>query len=169
MATTPDQNELCEVTIRPLRRTGTPGVWLSRDGRYSFYRHESDPQPKRWFIYDESRASEKLSIRRMGVEPINEGSGITSLRDAVAWAEDDATALSDPGGSDARDQRRRRAFGCPICGVQITAAHYKRHVNAHERRGVPTATVNAAWRAFVAFNETRTATHENPSEVRPQR
>lgn len=38
---------------------------------------------------------------------------------------------------------------CPICGRPIALSHFKRHVNAHERRGYPTPLVNRAWVAFV--------------------
>lgn len=35
----------------PLRRIG-PGRWQSRDGHWTFLRHESDPSPKRWYAYE---------------------------------------------------------------------------------------------------------------------
>lgn len=36
--------------IRPLRRVGD-GVWRSRNERWTFLRHNSDPHPQRWFAY----------------------------------------------------------------------------------------------------------------------
>lgn len=64
---------------KPLRKI-KHGVWESRDGEFLFVRHESDPNPKRWFVYD------KVDGERSEL-PINEGSGITSLAAAVAWVE----------------------------------------------------------------------------------
>lgn len=61
--------------------------------------------------------------------------------------------------------RLRPAFDCPICGLQITAPHYKRHVNAHERRGVSTAKVDAAWRAFIEHDQAATATPEGAARM----
>lgn len=61
--------------IRPLRRVGR-GVWRSRDENWTFMRHESDPSPKRWFVYEGDDR-----------DPANEGSGIITLADAVRWVE----------------------------------------------------------------------------------
>jgi hypothetical protein len=45
-----------DFTIFPLRR-GTPGNWMSRDNRWAFMRHESDPSPKRFERIDMGRAA----------------------------------------------------------------------------------------------------------------
>jgi hypothetical protein len=38
------------VSVRPLRLYAS-GIWDSHDGLWGFRRHESDPHPKRWFVY----------------------------------------------------------------------------------------------------------------------
>jgi hypothetical protein len=70
--------------IRPLRRVNE-GCWRSRDGRWTFMRHWSDPQPGRWFAF--------FGDRR---EPANEGEGHTRLQDVADWAE--ALGEEVPGG-----------------------------------------------------------------------
>lgn len=61
--------------IRPLRLLSS-GAWRSRDGRWTFLRHETDPNPKRWFAYlDESDW------------PSNPGDGHHTLKQAADWAE----------------------------------------------------------------------------------
>lgn len=71
-------------TIRPLRRIQT-GIWESRDGKWVFMRHESDPTPKRWFAYYGDDA-----------DPANEGSGHVTLAEVVSWAETrDPAAMLD--------------------------------------------------------------------------
>jgi hypothetical protein len=62
---------------RPLRRVSF-GVWRSRDGRWTFLRHMGDPAPQRWFAYEGDNDY-----------PSNEGMGHVTLRDAVAWSEDE--------------------------------------------------------------------------------
>lgn len=67
--------------IRPLARTdrakgGGEGVWRSRDGRWTFLRHWSDPHPQRWFAYIDGDD-----------QPANDGMGHVSLRAVAAWAE----------------------------------------------------------------------------------
>lgn len=67
--------------MRPLVRLGDSG-WQSRDGRWLFVPHLTDPRPHRWFAYLDG---DDL--------PCNEGEGHTTLRESVAWAERwDATA-----------------------------------------------------------------------------
>lgn len=60
--------------MRPLRRKG-PGHWESRDGRWTFLRHWSDPQPQRWFAYLDDDDF-----------PANEGKGHSTLTEVVEWA-----------------------------------------------------------------------------------
>jgi hypothetical protein len=62
-------------SIRPLRRVNA-GTWRSRDGRWTFMRHLSDPSPQRWFAYRDDDES-----------PSNDGLGHTTLRAVVAWLE----------------------------------------------------------------------------------
>lgn len=47
------------------------GMWQSADGHFTFMRHESDPVPKRWFIYEDDERDPVFL------------SGHTSLGDAV--------------------------------------------------------------------------------------
>jgi hypothetical protein len=61
--------------IRPLRRV-RPGVWRSRDERWTFLRHQSDPHPQRWYAYEGDDDY-----------PANDGSGHTTLRAVVRWVE----------------------------------------------------------------------------------
>jgi hypothetical protein len=67
-------------TIRPLIKI-RDGQWKSRDERWEFIRHESDPQPKRWFVFDTTDHDPE------GDFPENEGSGVITLRDAIKWVE----------------------------------------------------------------------------------
>lgn len=60
--------------ILPLRRLSN-GVWRSRDGRWTFLRHQSDPRPQRWLAYEGDNDL-----------PANEGMGHVSLHDAAEWA-----------------------------------------------------------------------------------
>ena len=62
-------------TIRPLKRI-EPGVWESRDGRWRFNRHESDPKPQRWFAFLDGDD-----------EPYWSGMGHTRLADVVREVE----------------------------------------------------------------------------------
>lgn len=73
--------ELAPAVIRPLRRVNA-GAWRSRDGRWTFLRHWSDPHPQRWFAY-------------LGDDdyPANDGSGHVSLRAVAAWAEEGGAEL----------------------------------------------------------------------------
>lgn len=48
-------------------------------------RHEGDPFPKRWFVYEDEDEY-----------PANEGSGITSLTEAVRWVGDLLEREDDP-------------------------------------------------------------------------
>jgi hypothetical protein len=70
---TAPQMALCK--IRPLRRSNA-GKWFSRDGRWTFMRHWTDPHPQRWFAYLDGDA-----------EPDNEGAGHTTLAEVAQWAE----------------------------------------------------------------------------------
>lgn len=63
-------------TVRPLRRGGEPGVWKSRDGRWTFLRHWGDPQPQRWFAYLDDDEY-----------PANDGQGHIRLSEVADWAE----------------------------------------------------------------------------------
>lgn len=63
--------------VRPLRRVRA-GVWKSRDGEWLFMRHESDPHPRRWFVYGPGETGEW---------PINEGHGHTTLWQVVRFIE----------------------------------------------------------------------------------
>ena len=65
--------------IRPLRRVSW-GVWRSRDGRWTFLRHNGDPHPQRWFAYLDDDE-----------DPSNDGEGHVTLRDAARWAEEQPT------------------------------------------------------------------------------
>jgi hypothetical protein len=69
--------------MRPLVRVQS-GHWRSRDGRWNFLRHDSDPHPQRWFAY-------------LGSDdyPANEGSGDVSLRAAVMSAAAQERPMSD--------------------------------------------------------------------------
>lgn len=64
--------------IRPLRRMN-PGAWKSRDGRWAFLRHESDPDPKRWYAFLDDDDW-----------PSNEGCGHVRLQDVADWAQREA-------------------------------------------------------------------------------
>lgn len=63
-------------SLRPLRRCRAAGVWESRDGRWVFRRHWSDPSPQRWYAYLDDDEW-----------PANDGAGHVTLRDVVDWAE----------------------------------------------------------------------------------
>lgn len=73
--------------IRPLHCV-RPGIHRSADGAWEFVRHESDPHPKRWFIY-----------RTGGVEPIW-FDGSASLGEAVARVEEDVARGGTPEGTE---------------------------------------------------------------------
>lgn len=70
-----------EPQIRPLVRVA-PGHWRSRDGRWTFMRHWSDPAPQRWFVFldDDDQAH-------------NEGGGETTLGEVVALVEQDGERM----------------------------------------------------------------------------
>ena len=57
-----------------LRRRGY-GAYETRDGKFIFLRHESDPHPRRWFVFEPDDEY-----------PLNAGEGHTTLRDAANWA-----------------------------------------------------------------------------------
>jgi hypothetical protein len=77
--------------IRPLHRVG-PGHWESRDGRWTFLRHWSDPRPHRWFAYlvDDSTSPPDLTHFERGDhadQPQNDGLGHVTLAEVADWAE----------------------------------------------------------------------------------
>lgn len=57
----------------PLHRVRA-GVYTTWNGTYTIMRHESDPSPKRWFVYQGSDE-----------EPMNMGSGHTTLAAVTEW------------------------------------------------------------------------------------
>ncbi len=61
--------------LRPPLKRVCAGVWKSHDGEWTFCRHQSDPQPQRWFAYQGDDDY-----------PANDGSGHTRLADAATWA-----------------------------------------------------------------------------------
>ena len=63
-----------EENLRPLRRVNA-GCWRSRDGRWTFMRHHSDPHPQRWFAYEGDDSY-----------PANDGLGHTTLTEVVELA-----------------------------------------------------------------------------------
>lgn len=63
-----------------------PGVWRSTDGRWTFCRQESDPYPKRWFVFE-----------RDDPDPRNSGQGHVTLALAVAFADRKPVACRDKG------------------------------------------------------------------------
>lgn len=67
---------MSDAKIRPLRRIAW-GVWRSRDGKWTFLRHNGDPHPQRWFAYYGDHE-----------EPDNDGEGHVTLRDAADWVEE---------------------------------------------------------------------------------
>ena len=67
---------MTDAKIRPLKRV-QDGVWRSRDGMWTFLRHNGDPHPQRWFAYHGEH-----------LEPDNDGEGHVTLRDAADWVED---------------------------------------------------------------------------------
>lgn len=73
----PKQKEPLAGRIRPLRRVG-PGVWKSRDKKWTFIRHRTDPKPQRWFAYGGTDR-----------EPFNAGYGHSSLAEVAQWTEID--------------------------------------------------------------------------------
>lgn len=66
---------MADMKIRPLRRVDI-GVWRSRDRRWAFHRHESDPHPRRWYAYLDDCD-----------DPQNDGMGHVTLRQVADWAE----------------------------------------------------------------------------------
>ncbi len=78
------------MSLRPLHRV-IPGVWESNDRRFRFCRHESDPHPRRWFIFDNTE--EKIIDSRAGAskipytEPWNPGMGHITLGECLDWLE----------------------------------------------------------------------------------
>jgi hypothetical protein len=69
-----------EFQITPLRRV-CAGHWQSRDKRWTFLRHWSDPHPQRWYAY-------------LGddVYPLNDGLGHVKLGQVARFAEDQVAA-----------------------------------------------------------------------------
>ena len=64
-----------ENEIRPLVRVRA-GIWKSRDKRWTFMRHWTDPHPQRWFAYIDGDK-----------EPENTGLGHSTLAEVAQWAE----------------------------------------------------------------------------------
>lgn len=88
--------------IRPLRRVAE-GRWQSRDGRWTFMRHWSDPHPQRWFTYQDADE-----------EPADLGAHIR-LRDAAAWAA----------------SQRWEPPPCPTCGDRAVEARAQEITELH--------------------------------------
>lgn len=65
--------------IRPLRRIDL-GIWCSRDERWTFLRHFSDPHPQRWFTYEHGESYPAWM------------EGHPSLRDAVSAVQEEVKA-----------------------------------------------------------------------------
>jgi len=75
--------------VRPLHRV-IVGVWESNDRRFEFCRHESDPHPRRWFIFEKDAwiVDERPGASKEPyLEPWNEGEGHITLRECVDWLE----------------------------------------------------------------------------------
>jgi hypothetical protein len=90
--------------IRPLAHVG-PGAWRSRDARWTFLRHQSDPHPQRWFAYVDDDE-----------EPANEGAGHVTLRAVADWAERQAPEPSATVGGRDRGAANRQDSGDDLPG-----------------------------------------------------